>query len=84
MTTLLGPSLHTLSASQAAYVTGHTFFPNLISNPFIDGMHITFVFSVVMMLVGATASWLRGASPARPAAAVRVAPVRTEAAELAS
>ena len=84
MTTLLGPSLHTLSASQAAYVTGHTFFPNLISNPFIDGMHITFVFSVVMMLVGATASWLRGASPARPAAAVRVAPVRAEAAELAS
>jgi hypothetical protein len=69
MTTLLGPSLHTLSATQAAYLSGHTFFPNLISNPFIDGMHITFAFSVVMMLVGATASWLRGASPARPAAA---------------
>ena len=43
ITTLLGPSLHTLSASQAAFLTGHTFFPNLISNPFIDGMHITFV-----------------------------------------
>jgi MFS family permease len=68
MTTLLGPSLHTLSASQAAYLSGQTFFPNLISNPFIVGMHITFAFSVVMMLVGAAASWLRGASPARPAA----------------
>jgi hypothetical protein len=78
MTTLLGPSLHTLSASQAAYLSGQTFFPNLISNPFIVGMHITFAFSVVMMLVGATASWLRGASPARPAAAPRVA-ARTEA-----
>ena len=37
MTTLLGPSLHTLSASQAAYLSGQTFFPNLISNPFIVG-----------------------------------------------
>jgi MFS family permease len=78
ITTLLGPSLHTLSASQAAYLSGQAFFPNLISNPFIAGMHITFAFSVVMMLVGATASWLRGASPARPAAAPRVA-ARTEA-----
>jgi MFS family permease len=77
MTTLLGPSLHTLSASQAAYLSGQTFFPNLISNPFIVGMHITFAFSVIMMLVGATASWLRGASPSRPAP-VRVT-VRTEA-----
>ena len=67
MTTLLGPSLHTLTASQAAYLSGQTFFPNLISNPFIVGMHITFAFSVIMMLVGATASWLRGASPSRPA-----------------
>ncbi len=83
ITTLLGPSLHTLSASQASFLTGHTFFPNLISNPFIDGMHITFIFSVVMMLVGATASWLRGASPARPAAA-RVTAARAETAELAS
>jgi hypothetical protein len=63
MTTLLGPSMHALTASQAAYLSGHTFFPNLISNPFIVGMHITFAFSVVMMLVGATASWLRGSSP---------------------
>src|SRR3984893_16807827 len=77
MTTLLGPSLHTLSASQAAYVSGQTFFPNLISDPFIVGMHITFAFSVVMMLVGAAASWLRGGSPARPAAARVTA--RTEA-----
>lgn len=77
MTTLLGPSLHTLPASQAAYLSGHTFFPNLISNPFIVGMHITFAFSVIMMLVGATASWLRGSNPARPAA-TRVA-ARTEA-----
>ena len=60
MSTLLGPTLHTLSASQAAFLSGQTFFPNLISNPFIIGMHITFAFSLIMMLVGATASWLRG------------------------
>jgi MFS family permease len=78
MSTLLGPTLHSLSASQAAFLSGQTFFPNLISNPFIIGMHITFAFSVIMMLVGATASWLRGGSPARPAA-VRVV-ARAEAA----
>ena len=77
MTTLLGPTLHTLSASQAAYLSGQTFFPNLISNPFIIGMHITFAFSLIMMLVGATASWLRGSSSgSRPAAAPVIA--RTE------
>jgi hypothetical protein len=69
MGTLLGPTLHTLGAHQAAFLTGRTFFPDLISNPFIIGMHVTFAFSVIMMLVGATASWLRGGSPARPAAA---------------
>jgi MFS family permease len=69
MGTLLGPSLHTLGSAQASFLTGQTFFPSLISNPFIIGMHITFAFSVIMMLVGATASWLRGGSPARPAAA---------------
>jgi hypothetical protein len=42
-------------------------------------MHITFAFSVIMMLVGATASWLRGGSPARPSAARVVG--RPEAAE---
>jgi hypothetical protein len=77
MSTLLGPALHTLSASQAAYLSGQTFFPNLISNPFIIGMHITFAFSVIMMLVGAAASWLRGGGPARPVA-VRT-PARSEA-----
>jgi MFS family permease len=77
MSTLLGPALHTLSASQAAYLSGQTFFPNLISNPFIIGMHITFAFSVIMMLVGAAASWLRGGGPAPPVA-VRT-PARSEA-----
>ena len=57
-TTLLGPTMHTLSASQAAFLSGQTFFPNLISNPFIVGMHITFAFSIAV-LFGAIASWLR-------------------------
>ncbi|MGA2478928.1 MAG: MFS transporter [Spirochaetia bacterium] len=60
MQSLLGATLAQLPPQRAAYITGKTFFPDLISGPFMHGMRITFFFSLVMMLVAAGASWLRG------------------------
>jgi hypothetical protein len=58
--TLLGPTLAQLPPGRAAELTARTFFPHLISGPFIAGMRVTFVFALVMMLVAAVASGLRG------------------------
>ena len=60
MRTLLGPALTTLSPAHAAVITGKTFFPQLISGPFIHGLRIVFTASVILSLVAAGASWLRG------------------------
>ncbi len=57
---LLGPLLGHLPAAGTAYLTGKTFFPQLISQPFITGLRITFVASLIMCLLAAAASWLRG------------------------
>ena len=53
-------TLSGLTAEQSADITGKTFFPELISAPFIDGLRIAFTASLVMCLVAAGASWLRG------------------------
>ena len=58
--TLLGPALAKLPASHAAYLTGHTFFPSLISAPFRQGLDIAFDFAIAACLVAAVASLLRG------------------------
>jgi MFS family permease len=58
--TLLGPVISKLPASHAAYLTGHTFFPSLISSPFQHGLHIAFDFAIAACLVAAFASLLRG------------------------
>jgi MFS family permease len=60
MKTLLGPALGALPAAKASYVTGKTFFPQLISGPFIHGLRIVFSASVVLSLIAAAASWARG------------------------
>ena len=60
ISTLLGPVLSKLPASHAAYLTGHTFFPSLISGPFQHGLDIAFDFAIVACLVAAVASLLRG------------------------
>jgi MFS family permease len=80
MKTLLGPALTTLSPARAALITGKTFFPRLISGPFIHGLRIVFTASVVMSLIAAAVSWLRGgkfvhddSSPASAGAAVTAA-----------
>jgi hypothetical protein len=49
-----------LPPASAAYLTDRSFFPHLISGPFIHGLHIAFGFSVIMCLIAAAASWLRG------------------------
>ncbi|EWC63945.1 putative drug transport protein [Actinokineospora spheciospongiae] len=65
---LLGPTLSTLPADQSAFLTGRSFFPNLISGPFSDGLTVAFVFAIVACLIGAVASWFavekRRAEPA--------------------
>jgi MFS family permease len=65
---LLGPVLHTLPASQANFLTGRSFFPNLISGPFADGLTVAFTFAIVACLIGAVASLM--CRPSRSAAEV--------------
>jgi MFS family permease len=47
--------------TQWAKITGKTFFPHLISGPFMKGLRIAFSASLIMMLIAGWASWLRGA-----------------------
>jgi MFS family permease len=58
--TLLGPGLHHLPHATAAYLTGHRFFPTLVSHPFASGIHEAFYFAAGCCLLAAGASWLRG------------------------
>jgi hypothetical protein len=41
-------------------ITGRSFFPELISQPFRNGLHEAFAFAVVACLIAAVASWSRG------------------------
>jgi len=60
--TLLGGSsaLNHLSASDRATLTGHSFFPQLISGPFHTGLVIVFSLAIAMSVIGAIASLARG------------------------
>ncbi len=61
MHTLLGPQLlASLPGPDASALTSTDFFPRLIAGPFMHGLRIAFTCSVVMCLVAAAASWLRG------------------------
>jgi EmrB/QacA subfamily drug resistance transporter len=61
MQTLLGEDgLRGVPPQNAQEITGKTFFPNLIAEPFIDGLRIAFSFSFILCLVAAWASWMRG------------------------
>jgi hypothetical protein len=57
---LVGNTLAKLPASHAAYLTGHSFFPSLITVPFQHGLDIAFEFSIVACLIAGVASLLRG------------------------
>jgi MFS family permease len=49
-----------LSAHSRAALTGRSFFSQLISSPFRDGLHTAFTFAIIACLVAAVASALRG------------------------
>jgi MFS family permease len=55
--------LNRLPANQHATLTGHSFFPQLISHSFRSGLHDAFLFAIVACLIAAAASWSRGANP---------------------
>jgi MFS family permease len=59
---LLGPTgaLKHLAPSQAAYITGRSFFPHLIEAPFAAGLHLAFTFAAIATGVAVIASALRG------------------------
>src|SRR4051795_561335 len=58
---LLGPQvLHQLPNAAQAHLTGHSFFPALISGPFSDGLGVAFGFAIGACLIAALASALRG------------------------
>ncbi|MEV5717408.1 MFS transporter [Amycolatopsis mediterranei] len=62
---LLGGQLSSLPPEQASFLTGRSFFPNLISGPFQSGLAVAFGFAIVVCLIGAVASLLT--KDARPA-----------------
>ncbi|MEU0531364.1 MFS transporter [Amycolatopsis tolypomycina] len=55
---LLGGQLSSLPPDQASFLTGRSFFPNLISGPFQSGLAVAFGFAIVVCLIGAVASLL--------------------------
>jgi len=61
MQNLLGAhTLDALSPAQARVLTGHSFFPQLISSPFHTALIYAFVFAAAACLIAAFASLLRG------------------------
>ena len=64
---LLGPAaIHHLPAGDGVYLTGRSFFPSLISQPFHEGLVVAFGFAIAACLVAAGASWLRGKKYVHP------------------
>lgn len=80
---LLGPhTLHQLPQQAQMALTGHSFFPHLISSPFSNGLDAAFGFAIVACLVAAAASLARGGrythadEPAEAAPAAVRPPIR--------
>ncbi len=59
---LLGPTgaLQHMAPSQVAYVTGRSFFPHLIEEPFAGGLHLAFTFAAGATVIAIIASAARG------------------------
>ena len=70
--TLVGSSvIRHLSSANAAAVSNHDFFPNLIAEPFRSGLHKAFAFAIIACALAALMSWSRGArTPVRSVSAV--------------
>jgi len=54
------PGLKQLSAGNVSALTGKTFFPQLISQPFHSGLVIVFITAAILSVIGAVASILAG------------------------
>jgi hypothetical protein len=52
--------LSRLPVHQQHALTGHQFFPHLISGPFADGLGVAFSFAIAACLIAALASAFRG------------------------
>jgi len=52
--------LNSLSSANVAELTGKTFFPQLISQPFQSGLAVVFVVAAIMSVIGAVMSLSRG------------------------
>ncbi|MGW7694573.1 MFS transporter [Streptomyces asiaticus] len=72
---LLQPSgaLTHVTAAQQQVLTGHEFFPHLLSGPFHSGLVIVFAFGAALAFLAALASLLRGTSPTAKPLAPRTA-----------
>ena len=57
---LLGTRLLTQPGVHGAFLTGRSFFPNLISGPFGKGLRLAFSLAAVLCFIGAVFSWMRG------------------------
>jgi MFS family permease len=77
---LLGGVLPSLPPDQASFLTGRSFFPNLISQPFSNGLTEVFTFAIIICIVAAAASWLIG----KPKPALADEPRESVGAELAA
>ena len=67
MQNLLPPAvLHQLPASAQTNLLGHSFFPNLISSPFMDGMRLAFYLAAAVCVIAAVASLVRGQRRSEP------------------
>ncbi|MFD1944565.1 MFS transporter [Paradevosia shaoguanensis] len=70
-------ALAALPPDHAAVITGQTFFPDLLSGPFMVGIKIAFSISMLLYLLSALASWLGGST--RQQEAVEEAAMRAAA-----
>jgi hypothetical protein len=78
MATLIpSAALHQLSTAAQANLLGKSFFPNLISAPFMIGLHAAFYISAALCLIAAIASLMRG----KPYIYGQSAPVETAEAQ---
>ena len=55
-----GHALASLPAANRQVLTGHEFFPHLISAPFHDGLMVVLTVAAVLSVLGALASLMRG------------------------
>jgi MFS family permease len=53
-------TMQQLPASSQAALASNTFFPNLISAPFDDGLRIAFLISIILVMIAAVASAVSG------------------------